>query len=156
MQDILTAIGGLVEVVKTQAATVDALAERVAHIADSSGASTVAAFVPFEMTQETSYSDLTPTDDGNELRRYRLAAALGILGQPSGDELLRHGARGFYRSLDRGDMMIHEMIPREICVWLVQDAELEDVTEAQNMATELLPMLSDDIQGGVDIPVLDQ
>lgn len=151
MQEVLAAIGGL-------AKTVEALSERVAHIADTPSVPTVVDpdFVPFVMTQESSYAPLVPTNDDNELRRFKLAQALGILHEPSGRELLEHGARGFWRKLDLGDQLAYEVIPRPIAVSLVMDAELEDPHEAQSMGAELLPMLScDNIMAGPAIDVRD-
>lgn len=157
MEQLLALVGSIAESVKAQGETVAALSERVAQLADSPGAATVSPeFVPFVMSQESAYAPLVPTDDDNELRRFKLAQALGILHEESGRELLAHGARGFFRKLDLGDQMVHELIPRHLGVQLVQDAELEDIAEAQNMGMALLPMLSqDDVMAGPAIVVRD-
>lgn len=134
---------------------VGALDEKLAHFAEPSSVPAAPAFVPFEMTQAHGYNPLVPMNEENELRRFKIAQALGILGTPPGDALLSGGARGFYRNLDLGDRMPYEVIPREIGVQLVVDADSEDSREAIDMASNLLPVLSDDPQAGVSIPVLD-
>lgn len=144
---ILSALGQLT-------ASVDALGEKLAHQAEPPSAP--AEFIPFEMSQDHGYAPLVAANADNELGRFKLAQSMGILGAPAGEELLARGARGWYRRLDRSEgQLIHEIYPRDIRMALVIDADSEDSREAIDMATDLLPVLADDPQTGVSIPVLD-
>lgn len=128
---LLGAVGALVT-------TVGSLAESVAQLADpGSGPAPEPLPLP-EFTLESGYAELVPLDSTNVERRTRLAADLVILADVSGAELIRWGARGFYRRLERDEGQERLTIRHDLAVRLVQDAELEDVAEAQAMGRDLL------------------
>lgn len=129
--DIFAALGQLVTVVGS-------LADTVAQLADG-GSGPAAPALPLPVfTQEPGFAPLAPLDSDNVERRTRLAADLGILAEVSGAELIQWGARGFYRKLDRDEGQERLIVRHDLAVRLVQDAEAEDVAEAQAMGRDLL------------------
>jgi fermentation-respiration switch protein FrsA (DUF1100 family) len=132
--DILAALGQLVTVVGS-------LAETVAQLADpgsgpAAPAQPSAAHIKF--STDPGFAPLVPLDGDNVDRRTRLADDLGILGEPLGAELIRHGARGFYRLLDRDNDRCENPVRRDLAIRLVEDATLEDPEEAKDMGRDLL------------------
>lgn len=135
LDDILAALGQLTSVV-------GALAQHVAQSTADSGARAPSPAddgeVTFVVTQDDPYLDLVPMDDENATRRTRLAAELGVLGQPAGAELVQWGARGFYRKLERDEGQVRIELPRDLARRLVEDALGEDPREAADMGADLL------------------
>lgn len=124
---------------------VGALAERVAEI--EAGASSAPAFEPFTMTNTHSFEPLVPLDDDNELPRYKMCKAIGILGTPAGEAYMAGGARGFYRGLDRDEGQERLRIPRGVALALVEEAGLEDAQEAIDMGADLLKVWPEEDEG---------
>lgn len=134
--DIFAALGQLVT-------TVGSLAESVAQLADH-GSGPAPEPLPLPVfSNEPDFAPLAPLDADNVERRTRLAADLGILGEPAGAELVQWGARGFYRKLERNDGQERIHMRRDLAVRLVQDAESEDLAEAQAMSRDLLAFWDD-------------
>ncbi len=135
-------LDALLGAVGTLVTTVGSLAESVAHLADApSGPATPAAqpsAAHIKFSTDPGFAPLVPLDADNVDRRTRLANDLGILGEPLGAELIRHGARGFYRLLDRDNDRCENPVPRSLAIRLVDDATTEDVLEAQDMGRDLL------------------
>lgn len=144
---ILAAISQLTTVV-------GALAQHVASADTAASASDVRLPV---LSQDDGYAALCPLDDENATRRTRLAADLGILSTPGGEELIRHGARGFYRALHREEGRERIELPVTLARRLVEDALLEDHKEAADMGADLLKIWeaddADDFvsRGGVNV-----
>lgn len=123
---------------------VESLAQTVALQAGT-GSGPAAPDLPLpEFTLESGYAELVPLDSENVERRTRLAADLGILADVSGAELIQWGARGFYRKLERDEGQERLIIRRDLAVRLVEDAQLEDVDEAQSMGRDLLAIWEPD------------
>lgn len=149
---LLNAVGQLTTVV-------GALAQTVAQSTADSAAGVPAPSdeVTFVVTQDDAYLPLVPRTDDNLLQRTKLAAELGVLGTPAGAELVEHGARGFYRSLDRDEGSERIELPRDLARRLVEDALAEDPREAAHMGRDLLCVWDQDeaetfaARGGVDI-----
>lgn len=125
-------------------AAVGGLTTAVGELVGQIGAQPTAAAAPpspaptFELTQDDGYSALVEMDDSNIVRRTQLAADLGILGTEPGAELVKHGARGFYRRLMRDEGQDRLEFRRDHARRLVEDALLEDVKEANDMGADLL------------------
>lgn len=134
LDTLLEAVGKLTEVV-------GALAQHVATT-DTGASAPTAPPVTLNLTQDDPYLPLVPVNDDNMSRRLQLANQLGIIGNPAGAELVEHGARGFYRRLDKdadaGEVRLGEHIPRALLMLLVEDALLEDPREAADMGLDLL------------------
>lgn len=134
LDTLLDAVGKLTEVV-------GALAQHVA-LADTGAGAPTPEPVELHLSQDDPYEPLVPVNDDNLSRRTMLAHRLGILGNPAGAELVQHGARGFYRRLDKdpdaGEVRLGEHIPRPLLMLLVEDALLEDPREAADMGLDLL------------------
>lgn len=94
--------------------------------------------VNLNMTQDSGYAPLAGPGPDNERRRWKLAKALGY--GPSGPELdtiLEHGARGYYRKLERPDGVVRLEIPLAHAHALIADAELECPLESKGMGMDL-------------------
>ncbi len=140
----------LLGAMSTLVTTVGSLAESVAHLADApSGPATPEqpSIEHIKFSTDPGFAPLVPLSADNVDRRTRLANDLGILGEPLGAELIRHGARGFYRLLDRDNDRCENPVPRALAVRLVDDATTEDVREAQDMGRDLLMHWSPDEEG---------
>ena len=142
--DIFAALGQLVTVVGS-------LAESVAQLTADGGSGPAAPAQPsidhIKFSTDPGFAPLVPLDADNVDRRTRLANDLGILGEPLGAELIRHGARGFYRLLDRDNDRCENPVPRALAIRLCEDATTEDVREAQDMGRDLLMHWSPDEEG---------
>lgn len=143
--DILAALGQLVTVVGSLAETVAQLADTGSGPAASQPEQPSAAHIKF--STDPGFEPLVPLDADNVDRRTRLANDLGILGEPLGAELIRHGARGFYRLLDRDNDRCENPVPRQLAIRLCEDATTEDVREAQDMGRDLLMHWSPEEEG---------
>lgn len=139
---------------------VGALAQHVAQGADTAASAPDAeppAPPNFVLKQDDPYEPLVEMTDDNVVRRTRLAAELGILGTEPGRELVEHGARGFYRRLEREDGQERIVMRRDLARRLVEDALLEDPREAADMGADLLKVWEQDEEerfmdrGGVDV-----
>ena len=138
-------VDSLIEQMSALTLAVGALAEHVAR-ADSPGSAPAPVDAPPlpVFTQDDGYEDLTPMNDENCARRTRLASELGILGTEPGRELVEHGARGFYRRLERPEGQERIELPRDLARRLVEDALLEDAKEAADMGADLLKFWVED------------
>jgi len=109
------------------------------------------------MTLDDGYADLVYMNEENIHRRTRLAVVLGIHGTEPGRELVEHGARGFYRRLEREEGQERLQFRRDHARMLVEDALLEDPKEAADMGADLLKVWDQDevetfmARGGVDV-----
>lgn len=132
---------------------VGSLAESVAQIADRpSGPATPPERTVVQLVEDTGYSPLTPRSPENQGERVNLALLLNVVGTPGGAELLEHGARGFYRRLEREDGQLTLGIPRDAAVLMVEQAAREDQREAVEMSADLLKVWA---PGGMPIAGVD-
>ncbi len=136
---------------------VGSLAESVAHMADHpSGPAATPERAPVQLVEDVGYAPLTPRSPENQGERVSLALMLDLVGTPAGAELLAHGARGFFRKLEREDGQMQLGIPRDIALLMIEQAGREDVREAQEMSEELLKVWAptDMPVAGVDAPTV--
>lgn len=141
-------IDALMEMVAGLAATVGQLAETVALQAGAASAPPAPGTRDLShivFTQTHGYAPLVPVAEAGEeaeYRRYRLAKALNIIGSHAGQELIEHGARGFYRKLQREEGQVQLNIPPNIARLLIEDACTEDEAEGREMSEDLLKVWS--------------
>lgn len=136
MDTILSALAQLTTVVGSLAESVAQIADNGSGPAASGAGSMDVSHIKF--STDHGYADLVPLGPDNVERRTRLANDLGILGDPAGAELIQWGARGFYRKLDKDEGQDRIEMRRDLATRLVQDAQDEDVREAQDMGRDLL------------------
>ena len=135
-------IAQLATLIGSVAGAVSELTSEVAHLADRIDQSDTAPapvdLSHIEFVQGPRHAPLIEPNEENSGRRVALAVALDILGTPAGNELVMHGARGFYRGLLREPGAERIELRRDIARGLVEDALTEDPDEAAEMGRDLL------------------
>lgn len=141
-------IASLAALIGSVAGAVSDLTAEVAHLADRlDGSDTAPAPVDvshIRFTNEPEHLPLIEPNEENSARRVALARMLDILGTPAGNELVLHGARGFYRGLMREPGAERIELRRDIARGLVEDALTEDPDEAAEMGRDLLAIWDED------------